>query len=450
MEAGLAPVVVVRGPRRIGKTVAQMQLISDLLSEGVDPRRILHVQFDELSLSRLQEPILRIVDWFETNVLGASLNQAAHAGRPAFLFLDEVQNLEAWAPQLKFLVDSSSVKAFVTGSSALRIEQGRDSLAGRISTLESGVLSLTEIGIFRGMSGPKPFLADNGLGPLTQMAFWRDLRSHGEQHAPFRDAAFASFSERGGYPLVHERAEVEWSLLADQLNETVIKRVIQHDLRVGERGRKRDPNLLEELFRLACRYAGQTPTVEFLVKEVRQSLGANVGAQRVTSYLQFLADALLLRAIPPLEIRLKRRRGRPKICLIDHGLRASWLQEQIPLAPAQLRLHSNLTSIAGHIAESVVGSVLGSIHGLDIAHQPDRPGEPEVDFVLTIGATRIPIEVKYRGEIRSGEHTQGLRSFLGRTVNNAPFGILLTRDFEAELQDPDIVALPLSSFMLLR
>lgn len=450
MEAGLAPVVVVRGPRRIGKTVAQMQLISDLLSEGVDPRRILHVQFDELRLSRLEEPILRIVDWFETNILGASLNEAAHAGRPAFLFLDEVQNLEAWAPQLKFLVDSSSVKAFVTGSSALRIEQGRDSLAGRISTLESGVLSLTEIGIFRGMPGPKPFLADNGLGPLTQLSFWRDLRSHGEQHARFRDAAFASFSERGGYPLVHERAEVEWSLLADQLNETVIKRVIQHDLRVGERGRKRDPNLLEELFRLACRYAGQTPTVELLVKEVRQSLGANIGAQRVTGYLQFLADALLLRAIPPLEIRLKRRRGRPKLCLMDHGLRASWLQEQIPLAPAELRLHPNLTPVAGHIAESVVGSVLGSINGLDIAHQPDRPGEPEVDFVLTIGATRIPIEVKYRVGIRSGEHTQGLRSFLGRTINNAPFGILLTREFEAELPDPDIVALPLSSFMLLR
>ena len=80
----------------------------------------------------------------------------------------------------------------------------------------------------------------------------------------FRDEAFGHFSERGGYPLVHNLREVNWHLLADQLNETVIRRVIQHDLRLGERGRKRDPQLLEELFRLTCLYAGQTPTVSTL------------------------------------------------------------------------------------------------------------------------------------------------------------------------------------------
>ena len=48
-----------------------------------------------------------------------------------FLLLDEVQNLADWAPQLKHLVDIGRVRALVTGSSALRSEAGRDSLAGR-------------------------------------------------------------------------------------------------------------------------------------------------------------------------------------------------------------------------------------------------------------------------------------------------------------------------------
>ena len=48
LDQKLAPIVVVRGPRQIGKTTAQLQLISDLLEEGVRPQRILRVQFDEL------------------------------------------------------------------------------------------------------------------------------------------------------------------------------------------------------------------------------------------------------------------------------------------------------------------------------------------------------------------------------------------------------------------
>ena len=323
LDSGIAPVVGVRGPRQIGKTTAQFQIIQDLLDEGVDARRILRVQFDDLqSLGKLPEPILRISDWFERRITPRRFNSLAHAREPAYLFFDEIQNLKRWDVQLKSLVDNASVKVVVTGSSALRIELGRDSLAGRINTIEAGVLSLTEIGALRGLETPLPFLRDNGLEDLLRKGFWTGLREYGVQHEPFREEAFAHFSERGGYPSVHRHKDTAFSI-----------RVIQHDLRIGERGRKRDQNLLEELFRLACRYAGQTPRTSTLAEEARFSLGANIGTQRVTHYLKFLGDTLLLKLIPPLEIRLKRRRGSPKLCLVDHGLRASWLQENIPRYP---------------------------------------------------------------------------------------------------------------------
>ena len=451
LEWKLAPIVVVRGPRQIGKTTAQGHVIQDLLAAGVESRRILRVQFDDLAeLGGFRSPILRIADWFERTILGRTLNEAAHAGQPAFLLLDEVQNLESWAPQLKSLVDSSTVQVVVTGSSALRIEAGRDSLAGRITTLEAGTLSLTEIAALRGWDLGGPFLKDNGLETLTHAAFWTGLREHGLAVKQVRDTTFAAFSERGGYPLAHLRAEAPWELVADQLNETVIKRVIQHDLRLGDRGRKRDPALLEELFRLCCRYAGQTPTIQTLAREAQRVLQANVGSQRINAYLRFLGDTLLLRLIPPLEIRLKRKRGSPKLCLVDHGLRASWLQEQIPLNPAKLREEPELTVVAGHLAESVTGSVLATITGLDIAHFPERQGEPEVDFVLTIGVKRIPLEVKYQARIDALRDTEGLRSFIEKSVNNAPFGLLVTQDDTPQVTDPRIVTIPLSSLMLLR
>lgn len=116
----------------------QEQIIHCLLNEkGVDPKRILRVQFDEIpSLKGVNDPILGLYRWFENSVLGTSFNETAGRGEPAFIFFDEAQNLADWAPQAKALVDHHAVRVLLTGSSAIRIERGRDSLAGRISTLE--------------------------------------------------------------------------------------------------------------------------------------------------------------------------------------------------------------------------------------------------------------------------------------------------------------------------
>lgn len=450
LQYRLAPIIVVRGSRQIGKTTACLQVINGLLSSGVAPKRIFRVQFDLIRSFRFaKEPILHLVYWYEQTIIQNTLNNQARDQQPCYIFFDEVQNLEDWATQLKFLVDTSTVQVVVTGSSALRIEMGRDSLAGRINTLEAGTLSLTEIGALRSMPTPEPFLPDNGIVKLKDKSFWQELVAYGKKNQRFRDTAFAFFSERGAYPIAHARADVPWELVADQLNETVIRRVIQHDLRVGEKGRKRDPQLLEELFRFCCRYAGQSPSVAFIAEEMQKALAANIGPQRVRQYLRFLADTLLIRLVQPLEIRLKKRRSDSKICLVDHGLRASWLQEQIPLDPDSPETDEAIATQAGWLAESTVGSLFSSIGGLDIAHLPAKGRDPEIDFVLTIGTIRIPVEVKYRNVIKQ-EHIGGLKWFMDNPVNRAPFGIIITKkDLEQPLDDR-IVAIPLRTLMLMR
>jgi len=208
--------------------------------------------------------------------------------------------------------------------------------------------------------------------------------------------------------------------------------------------------LLEEIFRLACRYAGQSPGQSIFINELRSALSADVGWQRVLAYLRFLNDTLLIRLVNPQEIRLKRRKGRPKICLCDHSLRASWLLEVVPITPDALEHSPHLSSLAGHIAESIAGYFLSSIPGLDLAWFPERGAEPEVDFVITVGEHRIPLEIKYRRHIDGHRDTMGLRAFMEKTVNNAPFGILVTLSDGVTVTDPRIVALPLSSLLLMR
>lgn len=451
LKTGLAPVTVLRGPRQVGKTTTLNQVIDTLLNEGVEPKRIFRVQFDDIpQLQRMATPILDLAAWYADNVLGQSINAYAHAiGGPVYLLLDEVQNLPDWATQVKHLVDLQPVRAVVTGSSALRIEAGRDSLAGRLSTIEMGPLLLREVAQLRGIGTLEPYLPFNGLAPLKDKAFWQGLRAFGEQHHRLRDAAFESFSDRGAYPLAHTRLDASWDEIAAQLVETVVRRAIQHDLRVGERGRRRDEPLLEEVFRLSCRYIGQSPSQTLYLDEVKRSLNANIGWQRILAYLKFLDATLLVRLIEPLELRLKRRKGAAKLILSDHALRAAWLQEKVPLEPLALQAAPHLADLAGRIAESTAGQLFKSIINLGVHHFPERGSEPEVDFVLTVGDQRIPVEIKYRRRIDHAD-TRGLRAFIEKTVYNAPFGVLVTLLDEPGSDDPRIVSLPLSSLLLMR
>jgi hypothetical protein len=70
--------------------------------------------------------------------------------------------------------------------------------------------------------------------------------------------------------------------------------------------------------------------------------------------------------------------------------------------------------------------------------------------VLTIGTRRIPLEVKYQRKLDPLADTEGLRTFLEKTANNAPFGVLVTQTDSETVVDPRIVTLPLSTLMLLR
>ena len=62
---GLAPAVVLRGPRQIGKTTLLNQVVDQLMRDGVDPLRLFRLQFDDLSdLKKLNMPIVNLVDWY--------------------------------------------------------------------------------------------------------------------------------------------------------------------------------------------------------------------------------------------------------------------------------------------------------------------------------------------------------------------------------------------------
>ena len=161
---------------------------------GVSPERILYVPFDQLpSLHGIQEPVLAVARWYEKEIVKASFNTTAKAGKPIYVFFDEVQNLEAWAPQVKSLVDNHPLRALITGSSSLRIEAGRDSLAGRITSVDLGPLFLREIAELRSGAATVAVWGDNGLDKIVTRDFWVKAREQSKREVELRALAFAAF-----------------------------------------------------------------------------------------------------------------------------------------------------------------------------------------------------------------------------------------------------------------
>ncbi len=455
-QKNLVPVTLLRGPRRVGKTTIQNQIIEHMLSNGVaHPNEILHIQFDELPDWKsfkfaAKSPILDIVYWFEENILKTSFNQLARQKRSAFIFFDEVQNLPGWAEQVKNFIDTNDARVLVTGSSALHIGLGKESLAGRVSQINIGPLRLSEIGRLSDVNLP-PFSFPNGRNGFNKIEFWKELVEHGRKYSKARDRIFKLFSERGGYPAAQERHDIKWPEIAKLLIDTVINRVIQHDLRAGEgKGKRKDPRLLEEVFRMCCRYSGQYPAPLKLAEEIKRVYSGNIGANRVMYYLRFLDQSMLIKLVQPLELRLKKRKGYDKLCLCDHALRSAWLNEKIPLDPEGIDSAPDYSQIAGRLMEGIIGYFLSDIDEITVNHYPETIKEPEADFIITAGDRRIPVEVKYRKRIDAVEDTMGLKRFMEKADNRSSFGLLVTRGDTEQDPDPRIVRIPASALLLLR
>lgn len=452
LDSGIAPAVAIRGPRQVGKTTIQEQLVEYLIRiRKIPPAHILRVQFDEVpALGALVHPVETIVRWYEENVLREPINAVAQRKDAVYLFFDELQNLPQWSAQLKALVDHVSARTLVTGSSALRIARARDSLAGRLSMIELGPLRLYEIAGIRRLGPLPPFAQNASLDNWTQREFWLKLIAHTQTHHKLLNSSLRHFSRVGGYPRCHQHAKQDIGELARHVVDAVVNRTIEHDP-VGRPHKKGpDRQLVKEVFRLVCRYAGQHVSPRRIAQEVEKILSFPIKEQKVTEAIQFLVDSMLVHAVQPLELLLKKQSHAAKLCLCDHFLRNAWLQETIPIAPDELaKVRESTATLAGHIIESLIGYYLMGVPGLELSWFPARPNEPEIDFIMTIGMQRIPIEIKYVRRPLKPEDYAGIQAFCAKKHYNAPFGLVVTQTECREI-DNDVIALPASSLLLVR
>ncbi len=448
IEDDCTPIVAIRGPRQVGKSTIQEQLVEHLLYINKVPQKhIFRVQFDDTpSLGQLINPIEAVVRWYEDHVLCESINSIAQRGDRVYLLFDEVQDLKHWSVQLKALSDPTKASIFITGSSSLRLAEGRENLAGRMTTIELGPLRLYEIAGIRQIEKLSPFAPNVPLRDWTQPDFWIALGNHCKSQNTALKNSFKEFSKLGGYPRCHSSSQNDPSYWGPQIVDTVVNKTIEHESNIKKSHNK---DIIREVYRRICRYAGQPVKPDTIAKEM-VAVQPNIRSSTVSNAIQFLSDTMLIKKIEPLELLLKKQKYLPKYCICDHFIRNAWLQETIPINPDDLRISNQAVSTsAGHLIESIIGYYLSGIPNIELSWFPERKNEPEVDFVITIGLKRIPIEVKYKRGPLEDKDFRGIRSFCSKEHYESPFGLVITQDTFRKI-DKHIIAIPASYLLLVR
>lgn len=173
---------VLRGPRRVGKSLEAKRAISQLIARGVQPRTIIHFACDELGRGDLQRLVKAGREVLTRGVQGAR-----------YWFLDEITSVPAWPEAIKWLRDNTAFGedcVVLTGSSARDLTDAQKQLAGRLGSAGQSDRLLLPMGFRRfaramgldGLPQPDPVRARDFMSPevdaiFTELLPWLDTLS---------------------------------------------------------------------------------------------------------------------------------------------------------------------------------------------------------------------------------------------------------------------------------
>lgn len=114
---------VLRGPRRVGKSLELKRAVADLVGNGVNPRHIVHYPCDRLTAADLSE-LERV-----------GRDMSGNDGGPRWWLLDEISSItDGWPATIKWLRDNTEFRrdcVVLTGSSSHDLAEAQSELAGR-------------------------------------------------------------------------------------------------------------------------------------------------------------------------------------------------------------------------------------------------------------------------------------------------------------------------------
>lgn len=363
--------IVLSGVRRVGKTTILYQMIDRLLDEGVNPRNILYVSFDN--------PILKLVS-VET-VLSVYESMYPIEGEK-YLFFDEIQYTDDWELWMKVIYDSrKDIRLIATGSASPILEKGStDSGTGRWNVLKIPTMSFYEYCKVLGLDDP---LAADVIQPcdLSNMSY-SQLGDLVNRFLPLRNH-FNRYLTIGGFPELVLSGD---DLYAQRmLREDVVDKVIKRD--VLSLFNIRNPLLMEKLFLYLCMNTTEIFSATTAAKELE-----NISVSTIDSYIEALEMSNLIYLSKPMNVGSKGAlKGKPKIFIADAAIRNAVLMIDDVL--------SDETELGAMVETAVYKHMISFYQGTPAQlgyFRNARDNHKEVDVVVELPRQKILCEVKYR------------------------------------------------------
>src|SRR2546423_1897734 len=311
-----SPVVALIGPRQCGKTTLARELAAARRSTYFDLE-------DPLDVERLEQPRLALGEL------------------DGLVVIDEVQRRPELFPLLRVLSDQArrGRRFLVLGSASPELlQQGSETLAGRIAFVEMAGFNLNEIGV------------------TAQRRLWW----------------------RGGFP----RSFLAKSDLASNLwRHDFIRTFLERD--VLQLGIRVPASVLRRLWMMLAHYHGQV----WNASEIARSLGE--AHTTIKRHLDALTGTLVIRQLPPWFENLGKRQVKaPKVYVRDSGLLHALLGADSATA---LHAHPKVgASWEGFVLDELIG-----LAGERNAFYWRTQAGAELDLLLFVRGRRIGVEVKY-------------------------------------------------------
>lgn len=367
--------IVIAGPRQVGKTTLVRQALSAYPSTFVAADQPLPEAIDHFGeststlLTQTRAGSSPTAEWLVRQWVQARTKAKLQAkGECHVLAIDEIQKIPRWPEVVKGLWDADRAEnlplhIILLGSSPWLMQKGlTESLAGRYEPI--------------------------------RMAHW----SYIEMQAAF-DFSLDEYIYFGGYPgsahLI--RDESRWR---QYVRSALIHPNIEMDILQMTRVDK--PALLKALFELGCgAYSGQIIAFD----KLRGQLVDAGNTTTLAHYLQLLSQAGLLTGLPKFAIQpFRKRASSPKLNAHNTALISA-------LAGYTFAEAIGDRSYWGRLVESTVGAHLINTATNDCEVGYWRESPVEVDFVLTNGRKTLAIEVKSGAKFAT---PKGLEVFVGK------------------------------------
>ena len=293
--------VVLMGPRRVGKTVMLFHLVEDMISNGINPNKIIFIT--------IENPIYNNIS-LEQLFLYAKEASGLEERDDWYIIFDEIQYCREWEIHLKSLVDSYRKDKFIVSGSA--------AAALKFASVESGAGRFTDF-----LLPPLTFneyLSLKGLDRIisTTKLKWRNELAtfYTSMHIDELNKHFLDYINFGGYPEVIFSDKIKANP-GRYIRQDIVDKVLLRDL--PSLYGINDTRELNSLFTTIAYNSGGEFSLESLSNQ------SEVPKNTLKKYIEYLEAAFLIKKVKRIDQSGKRfkRDNFFKIYLTNPSLRSA-------------------------------------------------------------------------------------------------------------------------------